>query len=697
MDFSRALVMKLFALTLTLLVLPSFAISWYALNAFERELLPEIDKKSAVVGRSIATQMGRAVEYGISMNRMVGVNDFLREILEDNRNINYVAVADADGRIVYSLGLRPTMRPELERAPADAGEPPAEGMTRLIGAYYDTTASIMAGGARVGAVHVGVEQSFVQKQLQEILYDILTALVVSLLVTFELLLFLVALNVSNPIRLIQHLVRSAEQGDFSQYAAARSGDEIGRLASAFNETVRRINTHYERLLVQVAEIKAEHYDRRVAREVEAVLQGLRGRLTLSGGSGARRIFPSSVLDVRTPLFIFVFAEEMSRSFFPVFVRDLYAPIPWLTEAAAIGLPIAVFMAFVAIATPWSGSLVDRIGPRRVFLIGLVPAGIGFVLTGMASDIHDLILWRSLTAIGYAMSTIACQGYIVELTQADQRARSMSVFVGAVIAAGICGNAIGGIMADRIGFRATFYFSAGLTVVSGILVYYFLTGAAEQGRSAARRLRLSDFAVMMRNGRFMALLLLSAIPAKIILTAFLFYLVPLYLNELGATKSETGRIMMAYGVCLVAVAPVAAYLSDRYGARASFIGFGGLVSGLGALAVWWWADAWMVLAGVAALGLGHAASTSTQLAILPEICAREIREIGQTTVFSMLRLLERAGSVMGPFVAAWFVERQGYAAAIVGTGLMTLVAAALFCLFFLLAGTGRNAAAEGAPS
>ena len=55
---------------------------------------------------------------------------------------------------------------------------------------------------------------------------------------------------------------------------------------------------------------------------------------------------------------------------------------------------------------------------------------------------------------------------------------MTVFVGGVFVATICGLSIGGIFADRIGFEATFLISTGLAAVSGLLVYVMLDGTVK---------------------------------------------------------------------------------------------------------------------------------------------------------------------------------------------------------------------------
>ncbi|WP_315981928.1 hypothetical protein [Aliamphritea spongicola] len=59
----------------------------------------------------------------------------------------------------------------------------------------------------------------------------------------------------------------------------------------------------------------------------------------------------SIIDARIPLFVFSFAEELQKSFMPLFVAEYYQPNSWISRDIMIGLPISVFMGVIAIITP----------------------------------------------------------------------------------------------------------------------------------------------------------------------------------------------------------------------------------------------------------------------------------------------------------------------------------------------------------
>lgn len=411
-----------------------------------------------------------------------------------------------------------------------------------------------------------------------------------------------------------------------------------------------------------------------------------GRKEPSGGGG--------LAGIRLALFLFMLAEELSRSFLPLYARGLYAPIPGLSDSFVMGLPIALFMLLAAVFTPFAGAWADRFGARRTLLIGTLPAVAGFAGTAAAQTFAELLLWRGACAFGYAIMFIGAQGFVARHTRRQERTRGMAQFVAAVVVAGLCGAPIGGILADHLGAGATFAASALLALAATLVAAALLPDEAPEraGKPAAT---LRDYRLLLANPRFRALLLFSSVPTKLLLTGGLFYLVPVALNAQGETPSAIGRVMMAYGLCIVVLGPWVSRLADRTGRHAPIAGLGGLIGGAGLAVALVDPTPAGVLAAVAALGVAHALNNATQLTLVPEVCAAECARIGTTGVFAVYRLLERGGAVLGPVLAAALADRLGPAAALGALGALGLGCAAAFCLVFIP--TPANAAGPSEPA
>lgn len=686
---------RIFGLTIILLLLSLLAVSFDALRQFERDLVPEMDKKAVAVAQSLSRDITRAINYGIPVDQLVGVNQFLNATKESHTEIKYLAVSDLSGKVLFSVGAAPAGLDAYLREARPSGESHHVGDQLMSG--LELSAAHGAVSTAVGRLHVGIDEKFVQKKLEDIIYDVLIVLLVALLITFELLLFLMTTNISRPIESVHRLMSKVEVGDFRQSLAHESNDEVGRFVNTLNAIIRDVNKHYRNIEEKVTEALNQTGEEaeQLRRKLRAHLHQLHDRVHFAKGDQPDEVRERSLVDVRTPMFIFIFAEELSRSFFPLFVTELYRPVPGLTQDMVIGLPISLFMLFVAIGTPFAGVWTDRYGSRRIFLTGAILAVAGFIGTGLAPNLYHLLLWRSVTAIAYALITMSCQGYIVAMTTKENRAQGMAVFIGAIMVAAICGTSIGGVLADRLGFRATFFMAAVLALVAAVFVYNIFQRRSESSGQEPPKLKLSHFFQLLGNTRFAALMLFGAIPAKVILTGFLFYLTPLYLNELGNSQSEIGRGMMVYFIVMVFGTPIFARLADRFGMRFLPVMVGGLLAGGGAMVLFIWHDTLAVIAGVGALGAGHALSTAPLISMVPSICAREVAVMGQTTVLGVFRILERVGSVAGPFLTAFLVAKFGNAEAIAYLGAFVLTATVLMGAFFAVAGMRTPGATAGA--
>jgi predicted MFS family arabinose efflux permease len=343
------------------------------------------------------------------------------------------------------------------------------------------------------------------------------------------------------------------------------------------------------------------------------------------------------------------------------------------------LPISVFFVVIAASAPLAGVLVSRLGTRWVFMLGAVPAVLGYVMVAGAATILDLLLWRCVTAVGYAFITIACQGYLGSILTPSRRAGGMAVFVSTVMTGAVCGTVLGAILADRIGYRATFLVSAGLVAVAALLVWrYMEPKIATAGRDDSGGALRSTLGVL-RNPRVAAIVVFGAMPARIVLTGFLFYIVPLFLSELGAGQPMIGRIMMIYGLAMLMTIHFGTGLSDRFGTAAGQITWAGLLTGLGAAALGFMPPIAAVMVALAIMGLCHGIASASMLAIVPGIRERETAEAGPATLSGLIAPAEYLGAALGPLIAAILVNAIGYAYAIIALGGLAIVAAVIFRL------------------
>ncbi|MCB1920839.1 MAG: MFS transporter [Candidatus Competibacteraceae bacterium] len=701
---------QLFALTLGLIIVALVGISLYAAVALEKSLMPQLDRKMLTVGAAVNAKLERALRYEIPLKSLPGVADFFGTVLAADADLAYLALTRQDGAILYQYGTS-LPRPEqlaqataaiLQKSPASQGAasvdparkswPVQTLAARPLGDFYNLALPLKSGETVAGVLHIGADADFVVQKVQEMLFDIATVFVIAILVAFELLLLIVHHYLITPINRLEVVLRYVAEGDLS-HTLPVPRDATGWLARLLNQLVERLNAAYQQILRQAAYLQSvtPAAANRLSNNLEQLWRGF----TLAPEGRLTPYQPADLFGARVATFLFIFAAELSQPFLPLYARIYATDLANPPSTLLISLPLTIFTLTAALTMPLAGWRFERVGSSRTFAEGALLMTLGLVGTGLAFSFYDLLGWRALTAMGYAFMYVACQSYVVANALPRQQARSSALFVSGLMAATICGPAIGGILADHIGYTATFGCAAILASGSGIMAFRLLR-TAPMPKLLPRQSMRGMIRAMAGNGRFMLLMLFAAIPAKLLLNGFLFFLVPLTLSNFGDSRSEIGRIAMIYGLAALFLGPVFARLADRFVLHGLLVGAGGLLTGFGLIPVFFFPTTTGVLIGVLLLGIGQAMSISSQLALVTNIGRASIEQFGQGPVLGGYRLIERLGGAVGPLVAASFTTAFGYPGAITLFGMLGVLTATVFSFSFLILGIEPEADDELPP-
>lgn len=679
----KGLLTRMVLLSVVVLLIGQFAVSWFALLGFEKELSPQLSQKAQAVGNAISSELAYAVgELKIPPDQLVGVDEYFDNYLRSNKDIEYLAMIDASGKTLFVQGVEPEMMGTILTELNSNGLSNSNFETDVQG-FLDGAFIIDETLSGTTKLHVGVTSEHIRNQFFEMIFEILTVIAISWLVTFEFLVFYIRRRISRPIHHIRTVLAEGSRGKFANRLVERSKDEIGQLIASFNNLVQGLQIKYNDFVYEVAELKHAQIDDRISKKIVLVRDKFDERFILSGG---RDVYSRHVAQIRVPLFLFIFSEELSRSFIPLFVSK-YAPTEMmLSHDVLIGLPITLFMLAVMIVTPFGGGLVDRFGVRRIFLIGVAAAVLGFIGNFLTQTYYDLILFRILTGVGYSLIFVASEGWVVQNAESHNRTASTGVFVTAVFVGIVCGPPIGGMLANRIGFEATFLISACLAVISGLIVYQIFRSDEESRDTSRKRivLRTRDMITLLKDPRFFSVLFFTAIPAKMTLAGFIAYLVPLYLTELGHNESSVGRLMMLYGLATLSCIFIFARYADQTRKYVQVIFFGGLLAGTGCIVSLFShhigiSDTGAVVLAILTLGFGHAMIMTSQNAMILMVAGNHADTIGRATAVSAYRVIERTGMVIGPLIAVALVSQFGYHDAIAGFGVIILTLILMFML------------------
>jgi MFS family permease len=665
-------------------------------RTFERALAPQLANKMASVGGSITALVVKAVENGVPYQELYGVNERFKEVKSEMAEVAYLALTDTRGVVLHQSTTTP------EGAAAYFAQPstlqvldgPATTLVQRVGKLFMVSLPVVIEGPqKLGMLHMGVDLRFVDDMVLDMLLDVAVVLVVALFFTLELMHFIAGARLDASLRDLGETFDRGADGNFVVPVRVGADQAFGGLLKVLDGVLARLNEAYAALARELDASRSvpAHERHPGMRQAHDGAAALAQRFRFGRAEKAELRDVSELAKVRAPLFVFILAEELTRSFLPGYVTDLLVPVPGISNQLLIGAPIALFMLIVALAQPFLGVHCERVGHRRTMLVGAVTAAVGFLASAMAHTVFDLLLWRSLCAIGYAMVFVAAQSYVLDHAPRQQRAKSFALFVGAIMAATVCGPSIGGILADNVGVRPTFIVAALLAAVSILVIRRLPDNRPRQADEAPARVPTwREFGSLLLNRRFMTVTGLAAMPAKMLLTGVCFYLMPLHLVHSGSTQSMAGRLLMVYAVVMVVLGPLTASLATSRERMHWLVGGGLVVSGLGGAAVLAGGGVGWILLAVLLIGLGQSLSISAQSALVAEHCSEEIARLGEGVVYGVYRLLERIGNALGPVVAAALVMHFNYEIGFVAIG--TTVALAGLAFLYTTRRTARPALA-----
>ncbi|MDQ8021137.1 MAG: MFS transporter [Moraxellaceae bacterium] len=658
---------RLMILAGLVLLIAATLLSVLSLKHFDDTLTPQLQAADREIGTSVLGLIDRAMKHGVPFEALVGVEDYFDDMRKDHPRLEYLWVTNTAGQTLF-LSRAADVSNDRRLSPGIATWNGKAGESATIGDYMNTALPIMHEGRQIGWLHVGQRADVSVQMLRGVVMDILTVLLVTGLIAFELLRLLLALAVSRPLLLLGQFFDYVRQGDLSHYLPRDIVGGVGRLNVQFNRVLTQLRFNHQQYLK-----KCE-----AAGVAPAQLA-----FDMQPRTESNTLALSEVDYIRWPFFLLVFADSLSLSFFPLFAGKFYDPAIGISHQLLVSLPISLFMLVWALSMLWAGRWCDRVGYRKAFGVGAGITTLGLVLTGLSQDFYQLLLWRSLTAIGFGAVFVTAQSYITSHTPPEQRTRGMAVFLSTFFAGSLAGASIGGILADRLGYDNTFLVSAVLSALAAIFVMRFLTARQPAAASAAsKRLGMAQIWTLLQHKQFATITFLAAVPSKIALTGFLYYSVPLYLKTIGTSQSDIGRIMMAYGLAIILLSSHIARLADMLGNRRWFVSLGGIAAAVGMAVTSFNDSAVGVLIGIVCLGVAHAIGVSPQLALVSDYCRDAVNQLGQATTTGIFRLMERLGNVSGPLIASVLIANFGFNGAFMGVALLTLITTLTFTFLFL---------------
>ena len=189
--------------------------------------------------------------------------------------------------------------------------------------------------------------------------------------------------------------------------------------------------------------------------------------------------------------------------------DLYLPsLPSIgrafgADAGRVQLTLSTFVAGFACGLPFYGPLSDRLGRRRVMLVGLITFMIACLGAAMSNSLEMLLACRFLQGIGTAGPAIIARSVVRDLYAGPRAAQELGRMGSIMALVPLAAPMLGVVFEITWGWRANFFASAALVALLGFIMFRHLpetlTKPLDQPFSAGDILK--DYADLIRDRRF----------------------------------------------------------------------------------------------------------------------------------------------------------------------------------------------------
>ena len=388
--------------------------------------------------------------------------------------------------------------------------------------------------------------------------------------------------------------------------------------------------------------------------------------------------------IRPATFIYIYAASLCYSFIPLYMQQLYHPIAGLSREVVLGLPLTMEMLGGGLALIPVGHWIDRKGWHQPFICGSIISIAGAILSGMANGPLYFIAARTLMGIGYGMAWMSAQGFVLLNARPSHRARGISNVVAGIFSGIICGNAVGAMLAQHLGFRPVFVIAAALMVLSLSFALLFmrhsfkppapvqiLSQAQKNGENGQKQLGLRH---LLTDPQALLLFGCSLLPYSVAMVGLLYYVSPIYLKQLGTSQSTIGRVIMLFGLCMIFIAPRISHFADHLTDKRPLVIAGGALGGISLLLFEVSESFWTVPIAVTLLGLSVSVSAASRN--LLTIGLPITQALGTTRVMGAYRSIDKMGQALGPLIPALLLSYMDIPSAMATMGIAYLILTAL---------------------
>jgi len=164
-----------------------------------------------------------------------------------------------------------------------------------------------------------------------------------------------------------------------------------------------------------------------------------------------------------------------------------------------------FSAGLYFLPPFAGALADKIGFRKGIILAFSLLSIGYLFLGLFPYKTMVIPTLVIVMIGGSFIKSIITGTVAVTTNKENRARGYSLFYMVVNIGAFLGKTFAAPMRINIGIKSINFFSATMTVIALVVVYFFYKNSNQRGEGKSLKETWAGFIRIVSNARLITLI------------------------------------------------------------------------------------------------------------------------------------------------------------------------------------------------
>lgn len=235
--------------------------------------------------------------------------------------------------------------------------------------------------------------------------------------------------------------------------------------------------------------------------------------------------------------------------------------------AVLGTLVSVYSLMVGIFAILAGPVSDKIGRRRILILGCGAMTVALSLHGFVTGYVSFLLVRIFAGCAGGILSGAAVSYIGDYFPYERRGWATGWVMSGAAVGQIIGIPLGIVLASRFGFRSPFYLFAVTMAATVFLLFLRVPQPDVQLSRGALSVRqaASDYLAMIRRPE-VAWAAAAFFMMFLGVSIFVIYLPTWLERDVGVTGDQIAIMFLIGGVANVLTGPQAGKLSDRIGRK-----------------------------------------------------------------------------------------------------------------------------------